>query len=91
MSASLLHALARVGTQAENESVGDSFGRSGDTVIHVLDHFSKSVVTEFRDEFIRLPTLSVRTVRIRVHDHSGDPRMHRSYGWQALGDVHGLR
>jgi hypothetical protein len=48
-------ALARMGTQAENESVGDSFGRSGDTVTHVLDHFAKSVVTEFRDEFIRLP------------------------------------
>jgi hypothetical protein len=47
-------ALARnMGTQAENESVGDSFGRSGDTVTHVLDHFAKSVVTEFRDEFIR--------------------------------------
>ncbi len=69
-------ALARrMGTQAENESVGDSFGRSGDTVTHVLDHFAKSVVTEFRDEFIRLP----------------DPRMHRSYGWQALGDMHAFK
>jgi hypothetical protein len=51
-------ALARMGTQAENESLGDSFGRSADTVSKMLDHFASGVVAEFREEFIKLPDAS---------------------------------
>ena len=31
-------AVARMGTQAENESVGDAFGRSGDSVTQIINH-----------------------------------------------------
>jgi len=44
-----------MGTQAENQTVGDSFGRSGATIGGCLDQFAAAICSEFMDEFIKLP------------------------------------
>ena len=51
-------ALARMGTQGENQTVGDIFGRDGAVVAQCLDQFANAICVEFKDEFVALPDLA---------------------------------